>query len=50
MEKVVDETTKLRPSGFAQQGIIRGGSAQNDTVDPFDDSVGAIDFTKGFTN
>ena len=42
LEKVVDETTKLRPSGFAQQSIIRGGSAQSDTVDPFDDSVGAI--------
>ena len=42
LEKVVDETTKLRPSGFAQQGIIRGGSAQSDTVDPFDDNVGAL--------
>jgi hypothetical protein len=42
LEKVVDETTKLRPSGFAHQGIIRGGSAQSDTVDPLDDSVSAI--------
>jgi len=42
LEKVVDEATKLRPSGFAQQGTIRGGSAQSGTADPFDDSVGAI--------
>jgi hypothetical protein len=42
LEKVVDEASKLRRSVVAQQGIIRGSTAQSVTVNPFDKSVGAI--------
>jgi hypothetical protein len=42
LEKVVDEASELRRSGVAQQGIIRGDTAQSGTVDLFDESVGPI--------
>jgi hypothetical protein len=42
LKKVVDEATKLRPGGFAQQSSIRGGSVQSGTVDLFDENVRSI--------
>jgi hypothetical protein len=42
LEKIVDEATKLRPGGFAQQSSIRGGSAQSGTIDLFDEDVCSI--------
>lgn len=43
LEKVVYEATKLRPSGFAQQSGIKGGSAQRGTVDFFDEDLCSVD-------
>jgi len=42
LEKVVDEASKLRRSVVAQQGIIRGSTAQSGTVNLLDESVGGI--------
>src|SRR5947209_19444290 len=38
-EKVVDDATKLRPDGFAEQSSISGGSARSRSVDPCDEVV-----------